>query len=69
MTEEEKNEIRLKMLNRDIDIPVFATAFLKLWLQDRCPSIDKEWYEMMLEVVDPLLKDECIRRKKQWEQH
>lgn len=43
-----------------------ATLFLKQWLNDRCPAIDPQILNLMLELVDERLKEECLRRQAAW---
>jgi hypothetical protein len=44
-----------------------ATAFLKQWLKDMCPPVDREVLDTMYDLADDELRKECERRSKLWE--
>jgi hypothetical protein len=43
-----------------------ATAFLRQWLKDMCPPVDREVLDTMYSLADDALRKECERRSKLW---
>jgi hypothetical protein len=50
----------------DSNLEAFATAFIKQWLQDRCPDADPQVLQTMLSAVPDSLRVEAEKRQEEW---